>query len=61
MVFFWGYHFLFEKIDSQLARNLKQHAYKLPQQIGERSVFRYEALDEAAKYITEESISLLNQ
>lgn len=46
-----------EKSDSQLAQRLKQHVDTLSQQIGERSVFRYEALNEAAQYITEEFIS----
>ena len=38
----------------RLAKILKSHVYKLAHQIGERSVYKYEKLEEAAGYITEQ-------
>lgn len=40
--------------DKHLAKILESHVYKLAHQIGERSVYKYDKLDEAAKYITEQ-------
>lgn len=37
----------------QLVNILKSHVYKLAHEIGERSVFRYDNLEESARYITE--------
>ena len=36
-----------------LAKILKSHVYKLAQEIGDRSVFKIERLDQAAEYITQ--------
>lgn len=38
--------------NSQLVKNLKSHVYKLAHEIGERSVFKYNKLEESARYIT---------
>jgi len=38
----------------KLAERLKQHVYKLAHGIGDRSVFNYKKLDEAAGYISEQ-------
>jgi Zn-dependent M28 family amino/carboxypeptidase len=52
---FWGKSFMnMEKGNTQLVERLKHHVYKLAHQIGERSVFKYEELEEAARYITRE-------
>lgn len=40
--------------NNQLVKILKSHVYRLAQEIGERSVFKYEKLNEAAEYITEQ-------
>lgn len=40
--------------DPQLTKRLKHHIYKLSHQIGDRSVFEYQKLNEAEKYITKE-------
>lgn len=45
------------KNNIQLVINLKEHVYKLSQEIGDRSVFRYKALDETAEYIAEKFTS----
>lgn len=42
------------KENNRLAGTLKSHVYKLAQEIGERSIFKYEKLDEAARYIAEQ-------
>ncbi|MBM3251382.1 MAG: M28 family peptidase [Candidatus Omnitrophica bacterium] len=44
----------FAEENVQLVEKLKQHVYKLSQEIGDRSVFKYDKLQEAAKYITQE-------
>jgi len=55
---FWGDAVpSFKRIDSRLAQNLKDHVHRLAQGIGERSLFKYESLKEAEKYITGEFIS----
>ena len=38
--------------DSSLSIQLKKHVYRLSHEIGERSVFKYDKLNEAAEYIT---------
>ncbi|MDP8263042.1 MAG: M28 family peptidase [Candidatus Ancaeobacter aquaticus] len=43
--------------NSELIENLKKHVIKLSDEIGDRSVFKYEQLCEAEKYITEELVS----
>ena len=51
---FWSKSFTgIKKEDTQLVEKLKQHVYKLAHDIGDRSVYEYERLDEAARYITE--------
>ena len=45
------------KENSQLSEMLKSHVYKLAQEIGERSVFKYDKLAEAARYISEQFTS----
>ena len=40
--------------DAQLATRLQAHVYRLSQEIGERSVFQYDNLEEAKKYIREQ-------
>ncbi|MFC1658809.1 M20/M25/M40 family metallo-hydrolase, partial [Candidatus Omnitrophota bacterium] len=42
-----------EKEDSRLANSLEFHVRKLSDEIGDRSVFNYEKLNEAARYITQ--------
>lgn len=37
--------------DSKLSKQLKEHVYRLSHEIGERSLFKYEKLNEAAEYI----------
>ena len=37
-----------------LVENLKKHVYKLSHEIGERNIYKYDKLNEAAKYIMEE-------
>ncbi|HDZ77572.1 MAG TPA: M20/M25/M40 family metallo-hydrolase [Candidatus Omnitrophica bacterium] len=44
--------------DSKLSERLKEHVYKLSHDIGNRSVFEPEKLDEAAAYIAKEFKSL---
>jgi len=39
--------------NSQSAQRLKSHVYKLAHEIGDRSIFRYDRLDETARYITQ--------
>jgi len=52
---FWSKSFTdTEKENTQLMERLKQHVYTLAHQIGNRNVFKYEALEEAAKYISKE-------
>ncbi len=41
------------KEKSNLAKILESHVHKLAYEIGDRSVFNYEKLDEAARYITQ--------
>ena len=43
-----------KKKNLQLAENLKNHVYKLSHLIGDRSVFKYDKLNEAAEYIAEQ-------
>lgn len=51
---FWSRSFVDNKKEnSQLAERLKRYVYKLAHEIGERSVFNYEKLNLAAKYIAE--------
>lgn len=40
--------------NSELAKNLELHVKKLSDEIGERSMFKYEALEKAAEYISGE-------
>jgi Zn-dependent M28 family amino/carboxypeptidase len=40
--------------DERLARNLRDHVYKLSAEIGERSIFNYQNLELAADYIAEQ-------
>ena len=50
---FWARSFTAGKEENvQLAERLKQHVYKLAQDIGDRSVFNYQGLQEAAGYIS---------
>lgn len=54
----YGWRFSFKRQgemqkDTQLADVLKSHVYKLSHEIGDRSVFEYENLSEAAGYITQ--------
>lgn len=42
------------KEDVQLTGRLKHHVYKLAHEIGDRSIFNYDKLAEAADYITQE-------
>ena len=54
----FGWHFSNSPLisltkNSQLTQILKSHVYKLAHEIGDRSIFRYEKLDEAARYITQ--------
>lgn len=44
-------------VERYLAKILESHVYQLAHEIGERSINRYEALNEAAKYITEQFCS----
>jgi Zn-dependent M28 family amino/carboxypeptidase len=41
----------------QLANALRQHVYKLSHEIGDRSIFKFNQLEAAANYITEQFIS----
>jgi len=41
------------KENSEFAKTLESHVRKLADEIGDRSVFKYEKLDEAARYITQ--------
>lgn len=51
---FWSSSFMDTgKENAQLAEKLKQHVYKLAHEIGDRSIFKYEKLNDAADYITE--------
>lgn len=43
--------------DTQLTQMLKSHVYKLAHEIGERSIFDYDKLDEAKRYIAGEFTS----
>jgi len=43
-----------EKENLQLVEKLKRHVYKLAHEIGDRSIFRYEKLIDAERYITEQ-------
>jgi len=51
---FWSKSFRGGKKDTQLTELLERHVYKLAHQIGDRSVFKYGKLEEAAAYITDE-------
>ena len=46
-----------EKENGQLSEKLKHHVYQLSHKIGDRSIFKYDKLDEALKYITEQFTS----
>lgn len=51
---FWDRSFMStEKEDTQLVERLKYHVYKLAHEIGDRSVFEYEKLKQAERYIIE--------
>lgn len=51
---FWSKSFMeTKKENTQLVERLEHHVYKLAHEIGDRSVYEYEKLDEAARYITE--------
>lgn len=39
---------------NELVKNLKQHVYTLSETIGDRSIFKYAKLQDAAEYITEQ-------
>lgn len=43
--------FIYSQDNKELAEVLKSHVYKLSQELGERSVFKYDKLEEAADYI----------
>lgn len=47
-----------DRDNMELIERLKRHVYKLSAEIGDRSVFRYEQLQQAQKYITSEFRSL---
>lgn len=50
---FWGKTIMNKAGNNpELIKNLKLHIYKLSQEIGERSVFQYEKLEQAADYIS---------
>ena len=42
------------KVEAELAEKLKSHVYRLSHEIGDRSVFEYESLQKAARYIAGE-------
>ena len=46
--------YMLEKSDNLLAEKLKSHVYKLSHEIGNRSVFEYEKLEQTADYISEQ-------
>jgi Zn-dependent M28 family amino/carboxypeptidase len=48
---FWGGSMMDSQEDNPLAKKLENHVYKLAEDIGERSVYKYERLDETARYI----------
>lgn len=51
---FWGKSFIGNgKENAKLAAKLKQHVYRLSHEIGDRSLFNYENLNHAAKYISQ--------
>lgn len=43
--------FIYAEANKELAERLKNHVHKLSDEIGERSIFRYEKLEEAREYI----------
>jgi len=52
---FWGGPFVnVAKVDARLVERLRSHVYKLAHDIGDRSVFNYEKLEETAEYIIEQ-------
>ena len=60
-VFGWRFAGQFDGSESdnvQLINRLKQHVYRLSHEIGDRSVFQYEKLNEAKHYIIQEFESL---
>jgi len=44
--------------NTQLAKELKHHVYKLAHEIGDRSIFQYEKLKQAERYIADQFSSL---
>ena len=46
-----------KKENTQLAESLKLHVYKLAHEIGDRNIFQYERLSDAAEYIAQAFVS----